>query len=197
MIPRTGSDLGAAGEPDEWLNSARPVCSNGCGLDIAVKDGRIVGMRGRPDHPVGFGHPGPERGHARVADGVKRRGIAPTIRRNPGARLRLADRAGAMAVFGRRVRDAWRRGHHNLARGNSGRPTSEDLDMLGEFGRGGRSANRLTWHALDPVSHRPRLRSSSVAARRPRFGEPEPRPLERLAERADANIEPFAARSFG
>jgi ferredoxin-nitrate reductase len=34
-------------EPDRWVQSACLLCSNGCGLDIGVKEGRIVGVRGR------------------------------------------------------------------------------------------------------------------------------------------------------
>ena len=30
-----------------WSKSACVLCSNGCGMDIAVRDGRIVGVRGR------------------------------------------------------------------------------------------------------------------------------------------------------
>ena len=33
---------------DRWVQSACLLCSNGCGCDIAVKDGRMVGVRGRP-----------------------------------------------------------------------------------------------------------------------------------------------------
>jgi len=32
---------------DHWVGSACVLCSNGCGCDIAVKDGRMVGVRGR------------------------------------------------------------------------------------------------------------------------------------------------------
>src|SRR5438067_16027 len=34
-------------KPDEWVQSACVLCAAGCGLDIGVKDGRIVGVRGR------------------------------------------------------------------------------------------------------------------------------------------------------
>jgi hypothetical protein len=34
---------------DRWVQSATILHSNGDGLDIAVKDGRIVGVRGRAD----------------------------------------------------------------------------------------------------------------------------------------------------
>ncbi len=34
-------------EPETWVQSACVLCSNGCGMDIGVKDGKIVGVRGR------------------------------------------------------------------------------------------------------------------------------------------------------
>ena len=46
MQPTADTNLGSTGEPDERVHSAcRLVCSNGYGLDIAVKDGRIMGKR--------------------------------------------------------------------------------------------------------------------------------------------------------
>ena len=39
-------DLRVLEEP-EWVQSVCVLCSNGCGLDIGVRDGRIVGVRGR------------------------------------------------------------------------------------------------------------------------------------------------------
>lgn len=74
MQPRIDSNLGIEGEPDAWVHSACILCSNGCGVDIAVKDGRIVGVRGAVDHPVNFGHLGPKGEHAWVANNSKRRG---------------------------------------------------------------------------------------------------------------------------
>ena len=34
---------------DYWTPSACVLCSNGCGLDIAVTGGRMVGVRGREE----------------------------------------------------------------------------------------------------------------------------------------------------
>ncbi len=45
---------------DRWVQSACVLCSNGCGTDIAVKDGRIVGVRGRAIDPVNHGRLGPK-----------------------------------------------------------------------------------------------------------------------------------------
>ena len=45
---------------ERWVGSACVLCSNGCGLDIAVKDGRMVGVRGRADDRVNAGRLGPK-----------------------------------------------------------------------------------------------------------------------------------------
>lgn len=60
MQPRIDSKLDCEGEPGRWVHSACLLCSNGCGMDIAVKDERIVGVRGNVDHPVNLGHLGPK-----------------------------------------------------------------------------------------------------------------------------------------
>jgi anaerobic selenocysteine-containing dehydrogenase len=45
---------------DTWVQSACVLCSNGCGCDIAVKDGRMVGVRGRATDRVNQGRLGPK-----------------------------------------------------------------------------------------------------------------------------------------
>ena len=45
---------------DRWVQSACVLCSNGCGTDIAVKDGRMVGVRGRSVDIVNHGRLGPK-----------------------------------------------------------------------------------------------------------------------------------------
>ena len=45
---------------DAWVQSACLLCSNGCGVDIAVKDGRMVGVRGRATDVVNHGRLGPK-----------------------------------------------------------------------------------------------------------------------------------------
>jgi anaerobic selenocysteine-containing dehydrogenase len=45
---------------DRWVASACTLCSNGCALDIAVKDGRMVGVRGRGTDVVNHGRLGPK-----------------------------------------------------------------------------------------------------------------------------------------
>jgi anaerobic selenocysteine-containing dehydrogenase len=45
---------------DKWVQSACVLCSNGCGCDIAVKDGRMVGVRGRAADTMNHGRLGPK-----------------------------------------------------------------------------------------------------------------------------------------
>ncbi|MBT2586397.1 molybdopterin oxidoreductase family protein [Arthrobacter sp. ISL-95] len=48
------------GDVDQWVQSACVLCSNGCGCDIAVKDGVMVGIRGRAEDRVNKGRLGPK-----------------------------------------------------------------------------------------------------------------------------------------
>jgi hypothetical protein len=50
----------AVGEVDRWVQSASVLHSNGDGLDIGVKDGRIVGVRGRAGDRVNRGRLDPK-----------------------------------------------------------------------------------------------------------------------------------------
>jgi anaerobic selenocysteine-containing dehydrogenase len=111
MQPRIDTNLSIQNEPDAWVHSACILCSNGCGLDIAVKDSKIVGVRGNADHPVNFGHLGPKGEHAWVANHSKRRGTTPMIRRRKGAPLEPVDWDHAMDFFIEKFCDAWRQGH--------------------------------------------------------------------------------------
>lgn len=47
-------------EPERWVQSACLLCSNGCGIDLGVTDGRIVGVRGRAVDRVNHGRLGPK-----------------------------------------------------------------------------------------------------------------------------------------
>jgi anaerobic selenocysteine-containing dehydrogenase len=40
---------------DRWVDSTCGYCSVGCGMQLGVKDGRVVSVRGHPDHPVNLG----------------------------------------------------------------------------------------------------------------------------------------------
>lgn len=69
-------------EPDEWFQSACLLCSNDCGLDIGVKDGKIVGVRGRGEDRVNKGRLGPKGLHGWIANHSPDRLTKPLIRKN-------------------------------------------------------------------------------------------------------------------
>src|SRR5215211_9416461 len=45
---------------EAWVQSACTLCSTGCGCQIAIKDGRMVGVRGRESDVVNHGRLGPK-----------------------------------------------------------------------------------------------------------------------------------------
>jgi ferredoxin-nitrate reductase len=69
-------------EVDSWHTSACVLCSNGCGLEIAVKDGRIVGVRGRADDRVNHGRLGPKGLYGWQANNSADRLTRPLVRRD-------------------------------------------------------------------------------------------------------------------
>ena len=66
---------------DRWVQSACVLCSNGCGLDIGIKDDRIVGVRGRADDVVNKGRLGPKGLHGWEANHSADRLLRPLISR--------------------------------------------------------------------------------------------------------------------
>src|SRR5512133_1247646 len=68
-------------EPDKWFQSACVLCSNGCGLEIGVKDGRIVGVKGSGKDRVNHGRLGPKGLHGWMANNSKDRLLKPLVRK--------------------------------------------------------------------------------------------------------------------
>jgi ferredoxin-nitrate reductase len=67
---------------DSWVQSACVLCSNGCGLEIGVKDGRIVGVRGLVADHVNRGRLGPKGLHGWEANNSADRLRTPLIRKD-------------------------------------------------------------------------------------------------------------------
>ncbi|MBN1093208.1 molybdopterin-dependent oxidoreductase [Blastococcus sp. TML/M2B] len=67
---------------ERWVQSATIMHSNGDGLDIAVKDARIVGVRGRAVDRVNHGRLGPKDLYGWQANNSPDRLTRPLIRRN-------------------------------------------------------------------------------------------------------------------
>lgn len=67
---------------DAWVQSASVLHSNGDGLDLAVKDGRLVGVRGRAVDRVNRGRLGPKDLFGWQANHSADRLTTPLIRRD-------------------------------------------------------------------------------------------------------------------
>src|SRR3954451_10202241 len=83
-------------EPERWIQSCCVLCSNGCGMDIGVGDGRIVGVRGRADDRASRGRLGPKGLHGWEANHSADRLTRPLVRR--GGRLVEASWDEAMGL---------------------------------------------------------------------------------------------------
>jgi anaerobic selenocysteine-containing dehydrogenase len=112
-------------------------------MDIGVKDGRIVGVRGNVDHPVNAGHLGPKGEHAWVANHSPKRGTTPMIRRRRGEPLVPVGWNEALDFFVDRFKASWTLGHETLACYNSGQLTIEEFYALAKLWRGGLQSSNI------------------------------------------------------
>jgi anaerobic selenocysteine-containing dehydrogenase len=123
-------------EPERWVQSACVLCSNGCGMDIGVKDGQIVGVRGRAVDRVNRGRLGPKGLHGWVANNSSDRLTVPLIRQN--GQLMPATWDEAMSLIVRRSKEILDK-HTSSAIGfyTSGQLFLEEYYTLGAIGKAG------------------------------------------------------------
>ncbi|WP_030464387.1 molybdopterin oxidoreductase family protein, partial [Kitasatospora sp. NRRL B-11411] len=85
-----------AAEVDRWVPAASLLHSNGDAMDVAVRDGRIVGVRGRADDRVNRGRLGPKDLFGWQANHARDRLTVPLVRR--GGELEESDWDTAMGL---------------------------------------------------------------------------------------------------
>src|SRR3954467_4275025 len=119
-----------------WVQSACVLCSQGCGMDIAVHDGHMVGVRGRSTEHVNHGRLGPKGLFGWQANSSPDRLTQPLVRRD--GRLQPASWDEAMALVVERSRHVLAE-HGPLGLGfyNSGQLFLEDYYTLGVLVRAG------------------------------------------------------------
>jgi ferredoxin-nitrate reductase len=120
---------------DRWVHSACVLCSNGCGLDIAVKDDRMVGVRGREHDRVNAGRLGPK-GLLGWQGQQQDRLLRPLVRRD--GQLRETDWDDAMGTVVRRSRELLEaKGPLSHAFYTSGQLMLEEYYTLAVIGKAG------------------------------------------------------------
>ena len=131
-------DQRTCAEPEHWVRSACVLCSVGCALDIGVKGGRIVGVRGRGEDRVNRGRLGPKGLHGWEANHSPDRLTRPLIRR--GGVLEPASWEDALELVAARTAEIKARyGPGALGFYNSGQLVLEEyytLSIIAEVGLG-------------------------------------------------------------
>jgi anaerobic selenocysteine-containing dehydrogenase len=127
---------------DQWVQSASLLHSNGDGLDIAVKDGRIVGVRGRAVDRVNHGRFDPKDLYAWQANNSPDRLTRPLIRRD--GQLVETDWDTAMdAVVGRCRELLEEQGPSAIGFYTTGQLFLEEYYTLGLVAHGGIGTNHV------------------------------------------------------
>ncbi|SHG30153.1 molybdopterin oxidoreductase family protein [Geodermatophilus nigrescens] len=121
---------------DRWVQAASILHSNGDAMDVAVKDGRIVGVRGRAVDRVNRGRLDPKDLYGWQANGSRERLTRPLVRRD--GRLVETDWDTAMDLVVRRTRELLdERGPGSIGFYNTGQLFLEDYYTLGLIAHGG------------------------------------------------------------
>ncbi|RZU31931.1 molybdopterin oxidoreductase family protein [Blastococcus saxobsidens] len=131
-----------ADDVDRWVQSATILHSNGDGLDIAVKDDRIVGVRGREVDRVNHGRLGPKDLYGWQANNSPDRLTRPLIRRD--GELIECDWDTAMeAVVGRARELLDEQGPSAISFYTTGQLFLEEYYTLGLIAHGGIGTNHV------------------------------------------------------
>ncbi|KAL4914762.1 hypothetical protein BDW62DRAFT_219835 [Aspergillus aurantiobrunneus] len=132
----TRCDSHLVDSPDQWVQSACVLCSNGCGMDIGVKDGKVVGVRGRAVDRVNKGRLGPKGLNGWVSINHPDRLTHPLIRRN--GKLERASWDEAMSLIVDRAKDIQSRlTNHGIGFYTSGQLLLEEYYVLAMVGKAG------------------------------------------------------------
>jgi anaerobic selenocysteine-containing dehydrogenase len=128
--------------PDRWVQTASVLDSNGDAFDVAVEDGRLVGVRGRAGDRVNRGRLGPKDLFGWQANASADRLTAPLIRRD--GELQPASWEEAMGAIVDRTRMVLsEQGPSGLGFYTSGQLFLEEYYTLATLVRGGLGSNHL------------------------------------------------------
>lgn len=127
---------------DHWAQSASILHSNGDAMDIAVKDGRIVGVRGRAVDRVNHGRLGPKDLYGWQANGSPDRLTRPLVRRD--GQLVETDWDTAMEAVAARMKELLaERGPSSIGFYTTGQLFLEEYYTLGVIAHGGIGTNHV------------------------------------------------------
>jgi anaerobic selenocysteine-containing dehydrogenase len=117
---------------ERWVNSTCGYCSVGCGMQLGVRDGKVVSVRGNPDHPVNLGKLCPKGLAEHYAIDADDRARYPLLRKN-GHLVRISWEE-AIDTLVDRFRDVQRKyGPESLGVVSTGQLVTEEFYALGKL----------------------------------------------------------------
>ncbi|WP_409305106.1 molybdopterin-dependent oxidoreductase [Peribacillus sp. SCS-155] len=141
---RIDQNVYSQGEVDQWVYSTCNICSIGCGCYTAVKDGKIVGIKGNAKHSINRGRLGPKGENQWHANNAPDRLLTPLIRNEEG-KLKPASWEEAMElIVGKAKQSLKEKGSNSVAIYSTGQGFLEDYYTIAKIGRAG-----LQTHLLD------------------------------------------------
>lgn len=127
---------------DRWVPSASVLHSNGDGLEIAVRDDRIVGVRGRADDRISHGRLDIKDRYGWQANNSTDRLTTPLVREN-GTLVPTDWDTAMIRIVDRSTRLLERRGPDSIGFYTSGQLFLEEYYTLGVIGRAGVGTNHI------------------------------------------------------
>jgi ferredoxin-nitrate reductase len=141
---RIDQNIYSQGEVDKWVYSTCNICSVGCGCYTAVKDGKIVGIKGNGNHPINRGRLGPKGENQWYANNAPDRLTTPLVR-NAEGNLEPASWDEAMNLIVEKAKQALKeKGTNSISIYSTGQGFLEDYYALAKIGRAG-----LQTHLMD------------------------------------------------
>lgn len=117
---------------DKWVNTTCGYCSVGCGMQLGVKEGRVVSVRGNANHPVNTGKLCPKGLAEHYAIEAEGRAQYPLLRKN-GSLVRVSwdEALEAMARHFRAIQAKY--GNESLGVISTGQLVTEEFYTLGKL----------------------------------------------------------------
>lgn len=141
---RIDQNIYSQGEVDKWVYSTCNICSVGCGCYIAVKDKKVVGIKGNGDHPINRGRLGPKGENQWYANNAPDRLTTPLVRNSEG-NLEPASWDKAMNLIVEKAKQSMKeKGSNSISIYSTGQGFLEDYYTLAKIGRAG-----LQTHLMD------------------------------------------------
>ena len=117
---------------DRWVNTTCGYCSVGCGMQLGVREGKVVSVRGNPTHPVNRGKLCPKGLAEHYAIEAEGRAVYPLLRKeNVLSRVSWDEALGTMAERFRAVRQKF--GPQSVGVISTGQLVTEEFYTLGKL----------------------------------------------------------------